>query len=130
MIKQLKTAFFCITTLLATPLLASTLYTFQTSPAVDYELPSNEPQVFSNVFRWAIHAECVAIQDSDETTILFKMLRKKGVLNDISLSRGESIRINVQRDEKFTIVAEPGATVQMTNEGDELLIARCTAATT
>ncbi|MCH9756731.1 MAG: hypothetical protein K0U37_06055 [Gammaproteobacteria bacterium] len=127
--QHLKTALFCISTLLATPVLATNQPTLAFGPAVDYVLPSKEPQVFSNVFRWVINAECVIAQSDETSAISFKVLRKKASLNDVSFSRGETLQINVAPEETFRIRAEPGATVQLTNEGEETIVAQCYALT-
>jgi hypothetical protein len=123
--KKLTTALFCICTLFATPLFASN----DSIIFIDFDLPAKEPQNLSNVFRWTINAECTIIKSDETSVILFKMLRKNGVLNDIIFHRGESLRIAVKLQEKFTIVAEPGSTVQMTNEGETLVTFRCSATT-
>ncbi|MDF1646335.1 MAG: hypothetical protein P1U61_05045 [Legionellaceae bacterium] len=124
--KQLTAALFCISTLLTTPVLASNQHILTVSPAIDYELPVNEPQIISNVFRWTITADCTILKSNATSTILFKILRKKGTLNDITLSRGESLRLTMQPDETFHIVAIPGSSVELTNEGDMDITARCT----
>lgn len=126
MIKHFKIALFCITGLFVTPVFAEVqTYLFQTDQYIDYELPSKEPRVFSNVFRWTIHAECTAIQNEGINTITIKILRKKGIINDIILQRGESLDVDTALGDKFDIIAEPGSSVQMTNQGNELVVFRC-----
>jgi hypothetical protein len=125
--KTLTTALFCISTLLATPALATNQHQLQITPSVDYELPSEEPQVFSNIFRWTINAECTVLQSDESSSLLFKVLRKTGTINDITLSRGESLRIDVHPDEIFQIAAVSGAAVELTNEGETTLITHCSA---
>jgi hypothetical protein len=127
--KQLTTALFCIGTLLSAPTYANNEHILQVTPSIDYNLPANEPQVFSNVFRWTINAECTMIKSDETSAILFKVLRKKGSINDITLSRGESLRLNIQPKEKFNISAIPGAAVELTNEGETTITAHCIEAT-
>ncbi|MDF1678555.1 MAG: hypothetical protein P1U32_07685 [Legionellaceae bacterium] len=125
--KHLKCILFCISTLLAIPALAVEETLLQAGASVDLQLKPNEPQVFSNVFRWTIDADCTVIKSDETTVILFKILRKQGTMNDITLKRGESLRLQVAQDETFHIIAIPGATIELTNEGEDTAIARCVA---
>ncbi len=128
MIRRLRVALFCMSGLFTAPVLADAEpYLFQNEQYIDYELPAGEPRVFSNVFRWTIHAECTAIKNEGTNTISIKILRKKGIINDIILHRGESLDVETELGDKFDIVAEPGTSVQMTNQGEKLAIFRCIA---
>ncbi len=98
---------------------------FQMSPAAEYQLPAKEPQVFSNIFRWTINAECVVLQSDEVNPISFKILRKEGTVNDITLSKGEALRIDVHPDDIFHVIAVPGSSVELTNEGETTIITRC-----
>ncbi|MDX2345854.1 MAG: hypothetical protein QNK11_03150 [Legionella sp.] len=124
--KQLKAAVLCISALLTTPLLANNLNLLQIDYVGHYELPSNEPQVFVNFTRWTAYVECVIEQSDVTSAISFKVLRKKGTINDITLSKGETLRIDVHPKEAFHVIAIPGASVEMLNEGDESIMAQCT----
>jgi hypothetical protein len=126
----ISSALLCASTLCAAPIFADipyAPYTFNLSQSVDYELPANDPQVITNVFRWTVHAECVILDSNKSSDILFKMLRKHSTVNDITLSRGESLRVNVKPNDTFEITAVPGASVEMTNEGDTPITTRCTS---
>ena len=113
----------------ATHTLAPNEHLLQITPSIDYEFPANEPQLISNVFRWTINAECTVIQSDETSTISFKILRKTGTVNDITLARGESLSMDVHLDETFQISAAPFAAVEITNEGETTLIAHCSAVT-
>jgi hypothetical protein len=123
--KKLKTALFCISALLATPVISASPYLFQVSPSVDYELPPNDPKVISNVFRWTINAECTVVESDETSSILFKILRKTGTINQIILAKGETLRVAVHPDDTFQVIAIPGASVELTNEGETTITARC-----
>ncbi|MCH9763529.1 MAG: hypothetical protein K0U24_04770 [Gammaproteobacteria bacterium] len=127
--KQLTTALFCMGAFLSAPTQANNEHMLQLTPSVDYDLPANEPQAFTNVFRWTINAECTIIKSDAKSAILFKVLRKEGRINDITLSRGESLRFNIQPKETFNISAIPGAAVELTNEGETTITVHCTEAT-
>jgi hypothetical protein len=123
--KKLKTALFCITALLATPVLSASQCLFQVNPSVDYELPPHEPKVISNVFRWTINAECTILESDTNSSIFFRILRRTGTINQITLEKGESLRVDVHPDETFEVIAVPGASVELTNEGETPITARC-----
>ncbi len=125
--KHFKSILFCVSTLLAIPAFAVEETLLQAGASVDLQLKPNEPQVFSNVFRWTIDADCTIVESNETTVILFKILRKQGTMNDITLKRGESLRMKIEQNETFHIIAIPGATIELTNEGETTAIARCVA---
>lgn len=133
LIKILGASLFCMSSIITTPALSSNLpvdqHTFQIGSTIDYELPANEPQVFSNIFRWAVAADCKIIHTDTPRDISFKVLRKKASVNDILLSRGESILATVQPDESFRLSVDAGGTVELTNFSEKAVLTRCTAAT-
>ena len=120
--KRLKTAFLCLSTLLAAPVLASNQY-----GPYEYMLSVNEPQIIPNISMWTVRAECTIISESQDNVIAIKALYKKGAVNDIKLSRGDKMVISVEPGEVIYLKAESGARVELTNEGSEDIIARCYA---
>lgn len=119
---------------LSTPALASVelpidQHTFQLGSIINYDLPSHTPQVFSNIFQWAVSANCTIIETDEAHDITFKVLRKKAAVNDVQLSRGESVTATVHPDEEFHLSVNAGATVELTNESNEPVTTRCVAAT-
>src|SRR3990167_5572491 len=116
--KPLNALLFCLNTLFATPVLSSTPYFFDLNLSMDYVFPPNEHKVISNIFRWTIHAECTILESDEKSSIFFKILRKTGIINQITLEKGESLRINVHPNDTFEIIAVPGASVELTNEGE------------
>lgn len=120
--KTLRTTFLCLTTLLATPAIAGEQY-----GPYDYVLPINEPQVIPNISMWVINAECTIMSDVHNNLIAVKALYKKGSVNDITLTRGDTMMISVDAGEVLHLKAESGARVELTNEGSEEITARCYA---
>jgi len=120
--KTLKTAFFCLSTLLAAPALANNQY-----GPYEYMLSVNEPQIIPNISMWVIRAECTIISESKDNVIAIKALYKKGAVNDIKLTRGDKMVISVESGEVIYLTAESGARVELTNEGSEDITARCYA---
>ena len=121
--KTLRTAFFCLSTLLTAPAIAAS---GQYGP-YDYTLLINEPQVMPNISMWTISAECTIVSDVDDNIIAIKALYKKGSVNDIKLKRGDTMVLSVDAGEVIHLKAESGARVELTNEGSEDVSARCYA---
>lgn len=139
----LKTGLFCLSTLLATPVLATpdrpitpilsnppleaTQFGYSASAPFKMELLPNTPLMITNILRWSINAECSLVDQEAPADVTFKLLRKTGSLNEITLSRGESLSMTVKPEDVFAIVAEPGATVEITNESEEKIVVNCSA---
>lgn len=126
MIRKIGTMMLCMAVLfMAKTSLATTIHPLVQGVSVDYDLPSNDPQIFSNVFFWTVKASCTIITDMPESTILIKALSKTGSVNDIHLSAGQTVSIAVRNGDKFTISATSGAKVELTNQGEKNIVARC-----
>ena len=113
--------------LLATHAFSATQHTFQIGPAVDYELPINDPQVFSNVFMWTVKASCTIKSTEANNIVSFKVLRKTGSINNRNLSSGDVMTLTLQPREVVYITALPGAKVELLNQGSTTIVASCTA---
>lgn len=124
--KTLKATFFCLTTLLSTPIFATS---GQYGP-YEYILPVNEPLTIPNLTMWPISAECTIISDVQENLIAVKALYKTGSVNDIQLQRGDVLMVSVDAGDVLHLQAESGARVELTNEGNEEVKARCYASFT
>lgn len=112
-------------TLLA-PAFAAT-YQFQAGPPVEYSLPPNMPQEFSNVFMWKAKATCKIITEEQQVPIAFTVLRKKGAVNGLSMSAGDpTLTLIFYPNEKVDIVAEAGGIVRLENLGEKTISASCT----
>lgn len=126
--KILQTSFFCLSTLLAAPSLATSQPELQMLLGpYDYTLFSHEPLVIPNIAMWTINADCTIESESETNTIVFKALYKKGAVNEIDLARGDTMVISVDKGETIHLKAESGARVELTNEGTEDITARCYA---
>lgn len=100
-------------------------YSFQSGPPVDYKLPPQDPQVFSNVFMWPVKATCTIQTDESQVDIGFKVLRKKGSVNNMSMSAGDTLQLTFYPNQKVTLTAEPGGKVELTNLSSSTVNARC-----
>ena len=127
--RKIRIALLCVSNLLASNAFSSTEHLFSQGRAIEYELPSNDPQIFSNIFFWKIQATCTIISDNAGSPITAKMLRKTGAINDMPLATGDSIALVVQPGDKLYITADSGAKVEMVNLGEKKIIASCAATT-
>lgn len=126
MFRKLGLPVLCIAATLTTHAFAATHnYALQVGATLEYVLPPNEPQIFSNYMFWTVDADC-KITSPDEGNILYAVaLAKKGKLNDIPWTKGDSLRVTVHNGEILKISAEAGAQVSITNEGASTVIATC-----
>lgn len=100
-------------------------YTFQSGIPVEYELPPNEPQVFSNVFMWPVKASCKIISATPENTIAFRVLRKNGSVNDVKMSSGDQMTLVFYPNDVVHITAASGGKVELLNLGKNKISALC-----
>jgi|GEM_PF-2019770 len=122
--KTLKVTFLLLSTLITMP--GFTAASGQYGP-YNYILPVNDPQVIPNISVWTVHAECTIISDTDNNIISVKALYKKGSVNSVQLKRGDTLVVTADAGEVLYLEAESGARVELTNEGNENITARCYA---
>lgn len=127
MIRKMGISLLCAGSLLATNVSALTQHEFKQGLTVEYELPPNDPQVFSNVFFWTVKATCTVISEYADNTIFTTMLKRSGSVNGIPLTAPETMFLTVQPGEKLHISAESGAKVELVNVGLYTIKASCTA---
>ena len=95
--------------------------------SAEYTLPSNIPQIFSNVFFWTIFATCTIISEHADNVISFKVLRKSGSVDNIPLSTGDIRNFQVHAGESLKISAISGGKVELTNLEDIAIKASCSS---
>ncbi|MDP3704965.1 MAG: hypothetical protein Q8R24_03525 [Legionellaceae bacterium] len=125
MFRKLGLSLFCTISLMANSSFAATTHVFSIGSGIDYELPVNEPQLFSNPFMWTIKAVCAIKSDDDDNFLSFKVTRKTGSLNGIKFSTGDSMKISLHAHEKMFITAAPGAEVELINIGTKVIRTEC-----
>lgn len=97
------------------------------SITVEYELLPNQPQTFVNYMFWAIEANCIITTEDASNDLYVVALAKKGKINNVPLSSGQSLQVTVHDKENLKISADSGAQVQITNLGQHTVKASCTA---
>lgn len=102
-------------------------HTIQPGVTIEYELPPNEPQVFINYMFWEIVANCKITTVDENDELLAEALAKKGKVNNIEVSKDNSLRLSVHPGDNLQLSAESGAKVKITNFGQHTVKATCTA---
>lgn len=125
MIRKIGLALLCSCGLYNTSSFSMENHIFTQGVAIEYELPVNDPQVFSNIFFWTLKATCVIVSDTATNPISVKMLRKTGSVNDTQLTTGDSLGLVVQPGDKLNITAVSGAKVELLNRGNKTIKASC-----
>ena len=103
-------------------------HTFSMGSNYEFTLPPNLPQVFNNVFFWAVTANCTIASTNDSNLFSFTVLRKAGSLNNIPLSQGDAMVLVVHPGDVIHITAESGGRIELTNHGDSAIKANCSSA--
>lgn len=97
------------------------------SVRIEYELPPNQPMLFANFWFTKITAVCVTQtkDDDDSAAIYAELIVKKGQINGIDLSQGETLSMMVRDEERLIISADSGAKVRITNLSESSVKAYC-----
>ncbi|MDP3559614.1 MAG: hypothetical protein Q8R79_04590 [Legionellaceae bacterium] len=105
--------------------LASNVHPLGVSASMNYELAPNSPQVFPNFMPWTVKGVCEVstIDEADEIEV--RALVGKGSLNDQVIVANDVVMITVKSGDKFTVTADKGAKVQLTNLGLNTVHAVC-----
>ncbi len=126
MLKKIGISLLCMAATISTSTYAvSKNNILQAGATIEYELPPNEPQTFSNYMFWAIEANCKIITEDEGDVFYAVAVAKKGKLNGIPWSKGDALRVTVHNGENLKINADSGASVKITNEGAHLVRAIC-----
>ncbi|QMT60973.1 MULTISPECIES: hypothetical protein [unclassified Legionella] len=127
MLRKFGLGLLCIAASLSTSAYSTQSHLLQRGVTIEYDLPSNDPQIFLNYLFWPVEANCKITTEDEGDELLVVALAKKGKVNDINLSAGESLRITVHPNENLKLSAESGAKVEITNFGTHTVKATCTA---
>ncbi|KTD09093.1 hypothetical protein Lgra_2328 [Legionella gratiana] len=126
MLRKLGFGLFCVVTSLTTNAYAMDSHPLQQGIAIEYELPSNVPQEFINYMFWPIEANCKITTEDESNDLFVEALAKKGKINDIPLTTGDSLHYSVQHNQTLKLSADSGAKVRITNFGLHTVKASCT----
>ncbi len=127
MLRKIGFTLLCAITSLSTPSYSMMSHSLQQGVTLEYELPPHDPQLFVNYMFWSIEANCKITSEDENVELFAEALAKKGKINDITLSAGQSMQANVQSGGSIKLSADSGAKVQITNLGNHLVRATCTS---
>lgn len=97
----------------------------QLGMSIEFNLPPNDPQLFTNYMFWAVDANC-RISTEDESDALFaEATNKKGKINNVALNKGDSALVIVHDGDNLKLSADSGAQVRITNQGEHMVKAVC-----
>lgn len=125
MLRKIGLTLLCAAASLSTGTYATTSHTLQAGMTVEYDLPPNQPQLFINYMYWEIEANCKITSEDPSNDLVATALAKKGKINGVTLSKGNSMRLTVRHGEVIKLSAESGAKVEITNEGKHTIKATC-----
>ena len=128
MIQKISVILFCAFYLLPGTVLAANHEVFAPGLTLEYELPVNVPQVFSNVFLWTVKGNCTIISDTEDNPIQVRAKRGTGAINNTDIQEGDTLLFNVKNGENLFLLANSGSQVELTNQGEKTIKARCSSA--
>lgn len=108
----------------ATP---NTIHAIQPGITLEYDLPPQEGQIFVNYMFWSIEATCKMVTEDDSDEVLIEGIARQGKVNGVPLHQGESMQLNIHSGELLKLNADSGAKVKITNFGQHVLKATCSA---
>lgn len=127
MLRKVGFALLCAATILSTTTYSMENHALQQGVTVEYDLKPNQPELFTNYMFWEVRANCKITSVDDGNELFAEGLAKKGKINDIILSAGNSMRVTVHHGENLKLSAESGAQVRITNLGAHTIKATCVA---
>lgn len=127
MIRKIGLTLFGITAMLSSVAYAIPTHSLLPGITLEYELPPNNPQYFVNYMFWTVEANCLIYTQDDADVLFAEVVNRKARLNDLVLVEGQSIDLTVRPGDHLKIGADPGAKVRITNMGNSLVKAVCTA---
>ena len=122
----LKIALFALVSIYSTFGYSSSVHSFISAITMEVQLPPNEPQIFSNFLLWKVKGVCVVISDNEQNPLFFRMQKNKGSLNNVEFAEGDSLYVVAENGQKFDLVAEAKAKIEITSFAPTTVTLRCT----
>ncbi|KTD61481.1 hypothetical protein [Legionella shakespearei] len=90
-----------------------------------YEFEPGIPLNIDNPLFWQLDTLCTIDIKDPEIRLTGVMKRKNGEINGWVLKQGESISVVVKNKDVMHIIADVGARVEITNQGQSVVVATC-----
>ena len=127
MLRKICLGFMCMAAIASTSSYAIESSQLKTqSITMEFDLPPGQPQLFTNYMFWTVEANCKMSTEDESNTLNVVALAKKGKINDVPLSSGQSLQVTVHPGENLKLSADSGAKVEITNLGRHTVKATCT----
>lgn len=127
MLRKIGFTLLCLAGLISTNAHTETVHALIPGITLEYEFPSNQPQLLVNYMFWTIEANCKMETTDPSDEFFIEALSKKGKVNDVALSEGQSLHVTIQNGQNLKISADSGAKVRITNLGQATVKAVCSA---
>jgi hypothetical protein len=127
MLRTIGFTMLCAAAALITNAHAVENHNLQAGITMEYELPANDPQLFTNYMFWTIEANCTLTTEDESNELYVEAVKKKGKVNESSLSQGETMSLIVHNNEVLRLSADSGAQVRITNLGEHIVKAKCSS---
>lgn len=132
MARYISTIIYCILSLVISIGYSKTLpnsgpheLIFKDFAPMDFPLPPNDPQPFTNPLLWKFVGYCIVISDHPKNPISFTIKKKKGTINNVEFTEGESFFIIADAGQRFDLIAEGRARVEVINHGEQPISIKC-----
>ncbi len=100
-------------------------HALQSGVTLEYDLPPHDGQIFTNYMFWVVNAKCQITTEDATNDLLIEVLARKGSVNEMQLSQGESMKVVVSHGDILGLSADSGAKVKITNLGLHMVKASC-----
>lgn len=127
MLRKIGLTLLCAAATLSANSYAMINHSLQAGVTVEYEFEPNEPQIFTNYMFWPIEAVCIITSEDESGDLFVEAITKKGKINDITLTAGESLHVAVHNGDQLKLFAESGSRVKITSFSQHKLKTTCTA---
>lgn len=92
---------------------------------MDFPLPPNDPQPFTNPLLWKFVGYCIVVSNYPKNPISFTIKKKKGTINNVEFLEGESFYVVAEAGQRFDLIAEGRARVEVINHGAQPIAIKC-----
>jgi Trk K+ transport system NAD-binding subunit len=119
MLRKIGLSLLCITASLT-----ANVYAMQ-GMSMTFSFIRNKPQPITNYSYGTKAADCIINTEDESDELLVRAIAKKGTINGVELSTGNSLVLTVYAGEIMKLVGESGAKIEITNYGQNTVKATC-----
>lgn len=94
---------------------------------LELTLSPQSGKMIENNYMWSLNATCQIQCKKNAQRIVVSVIKNSSKVNGKSLSKGQKTTFIVHNHDAISVSAEPGAKVNVRNEGSDLVQASCSA---